>query len=82
MSKAIPGIRYSLTVYVASDKLNAATVISIESQIHLPPVENPNLPALLAHLKCEHALEPLGETDDWRLMTDAEIGKYKDSLDD
>jgi hypothetical protein len=73
------GIRYGLSVYVTSDKLASDTVVTLESPRPLPPVTaRSDLKALMASIDCCEAFESLAKSaDDWRLMTDEEIARFK-----
>ncbi|MGO8738592.1 hypothetical protein [Rhodoblastus sp.] len=82
MTKAIPGIRYGLSLYWVSEKAGLSTVVSLEGPIHFPPVKHADPSKPLASFGCGHVLAPLGEIDDWRLMSDAEVRDYKEGDDD
>lgn len=81
MTKHIPGIRYSISAYIISDSAGFETVVTIDSPVPLPPITgNANATAILASLGVD-ALNPvIRAADDWRLMTDAEIAQYKESV--
>lgn len=84
MTERLPGVRYAIVVYIVSDRLNVETVLTLEAHSPFPEVtDRPDLQALMAHLACGETFDGLlQQADDWRLMSDAEIKSYKESLHD
>lgn len=78
MVHPIPGVVYSVSLFVTSEKGSIDTCITLDSVFPLPIVATPDLRVVLAQFACEDCL-PFAEFDDWRLMTDAEILRFKEA---
>lgn len=78
MTLSIPGIRYSVSVYLISESKDAEIIMTIDSPVVLPPViAAPSADAILRQFGCD-AAQLFGGADDWRLMTIEEVADYRE----